>query len=172
VTYCIRRLLFVTLGCCLLPAETPDVPKELRVPDGQTLLLRLHGEGKQIYSCLNAAGVYAWKLKGPEARLIDEDGKVVGRHFAGPTWESTDGSRVTGKLAASVASPDAGSIPRLLLSAASHEGAGVMQRVLSIQRLDTKGGVAPSTGCAAGSENAETSIPYEASYYFYGAAGK
>jgi hypothetical protein len=164
-------LLLLSVAPHILPAQTLDIPKELRVPEGQTLLLRLHGEGKQIYSCRNAADVYAWKLKGPEAKLVDDDGKVVGRHFAGPTWESTDGSRVTGKLAASVASSDANSIPWLLLSAASHEGTGVMQRVLSIQRLDTKGGAAPSTGCAAGRENTETSVPYEASYYFYGAAG-
>ena len=163
-------MLLLPFGCGILAAQTPEVPEELRVPEGQTLLLRLHGEGKQIYSCQRAADGYGWKLKGPEAKLIDKDGKVVGRHYAGPTWESTDGSRVTGKLAASVASPDAGSIPWLLLGAASHEGTGVMQRVLSIQRLETKGGAAPSTGCAAGSGNIETSVPYEASYYFYGDA--
>ncbi len=167
-----RFLLLLLLGCGISFAQTPDIPKELRVPEGQSLLMRLHGEGKQIYSCVSAAGAYGWKLKGPEAKLIDEDGKEVGRHFAGPTWEATDGSRVMGKLAASVPSPDEGSIPWLLLSAASHEGTGVMQRVQSIQRLDTKGGAAPSTGCAAGNENAESSVPYEASYYFYGAAGK
>jgi hypothetical protein len=57
----------------ILPAQTLDIPKELRVPEGQTLLLRLHGEGKQIYSCRNAADVYAWKLKGRGASLRGSD---------------------------------------------------------------------------------------------------
>ena len=34
----------------------------------------------------------------PIATLL-MDGKTVGRHYAGPSWELTDGSAVTGKVA-------------------------------------------------------------------------
>jgi hypothetical protein len=143
-------------------------PKELQPPSDQTLLLHLTGKGKQIYVCQNNADTYAWKLKAPDAKLFTEDGEQAGRHYAGPTWEANDGSRVGGKLLASVPSPDSTSIPWLLLTATSHQGDGSMAKVLSIQRLDTKGGVAPSAGCSAATQNSETSVPYEASYYFYG----
>jgi hypothetical protein len=73
-----------------------------------------------------------------------------------------------GKLVTSLPPPDSNSIPWLLLKVKSHEGNGLMTRVDSIQRLNTKGGVAPSAGCDASSENHETCVPYEADYYFYG----
>ena len=163
----------VLLGIALLPApvlvaELPAVPKELQPPAGQPLLIQLHGEGKQIYVCQRAGSLYAWKLKAPDAKLTDQNGNLAGRHFAGPTWESNDRSQVSGKLTASVASPEIGSIPWLLLTATAHSGTGAMQKVQSIQRLNTKGGAAPAAGCTAGNESAETAVRYEASYFFYG----
>jgi hypothetical protein len=146
----------------------PNAPPALQVPKGQALLLHLNGKGKQIYVCQNSGGAYAWKLKAPDAQLFSDAGKLAGRHFAGPSWESTDGSRVTGKLIKSLPSPESGSIAWLLLTAAAHDGAGVMSSVQTIQRLETKGGVPPATGCEASHENEETSVPYSASYYFYG----
>lgn len=131
-------------------------------------MLSLQGKGSQIYVCQNTGGVYAWKLKAPDAKLFGDSGELVGRHFAGPTWEANDGSRVVGKLVTSVPSPDANSIPWLLLTAVSHEGKGLMTRVESIQRLKTKGGIAPARSCSAEVKDKEVSVPYEASYYFYG----
>jgi hypothetical protein len=161
------------LGCVLLsagvllPAES-RVPKTLLPPQGEVLILHLSGKGKQIYTCQSAGGVYAWKLKAPDAKLFRQNGELAGRHFAGPTWEASDGSRITGKLVASSPSPDSNSIPWLLLSVPSHDGAGIMSRVQSVQRLETKGGMAPGTGCSAPNENHETRVSYEATYYFYG----
>jgi hypothetical protein len=161
----------------LLPAATawaqfapdpPQAPKALRPPKGQTLILHLHGKGNQIYVCQGAAGVYAWKFKAPDAKLFGESGELAGSHFAGPTWEGNDGSRVIAQVAASVPSPRSGSIPWLLLTAIGRDDKGIMARVQSIQRLDTKGGVAPSAGCSAANKNTETAVPYEADYYFYG----
>jgi hypothetical protein len=169
----VARCLLVLGGLLLIqPAEAqlgikpPDAPKELQPPN-PTLLLRLQGKGSQIYVCQNTAGTYGWKLKAPDAKLFDESGEADGRHYAGPTWELNDGSKVKGKVLASAPSPDAGSIPWLLLTATSHEGHGVLTGVENIQRLETKGGVAPG-GCAAGHEMEEKSVPYEAIYYFYG----
>lgn len=149
-------------------AEPTDVPAALKVGPGQSLLLQAHGAGDQVYICKPSAdGKNAWTLKMPDAQLTDTDGKTVGRHFAGPTWESTDGSRVQGKPAANVPSPDAQSVPWLLLNATSHEGQGVMTSVTQIQRLHTTGGKAPQTGCDDAHTNAETRVAYQADYYFY-----
>jgi hypothetical protein len=159
----------VLLGFSFLQASAvPDVPKQLKPPGGQVLLVQAHGKGSQIYACQSTDGQYAWKLKAPDAQLLNGNGEKLGRHFAGPTWEANDGSRVIGKLAASVASPDADSIPWLLLESKSSEGPGLFASVKSIQRLNTKGGKAPASGCDAAHEKAETSVPYEADYYFYG----
>ena len=165
----ISRLALIVLVAGILGAQT-DVPQVLQPPTGQALLLTLRGKGNQIYECQNSAGVYTWKLKAPDAKLFKANGDLAGRHFAGPTWEGNDGSRVTGKLKASVPAPDPASIPWLLLTAVSHDGTGVMSNVQSVQRVETKGGLAPTAGCHAGEEHKDAPIPYEATYNFYGDA--
>jgi hypothetical protein len=149
-------------------APVPKAPKALQPPSDQAVVLSLEGKGSQIYVCQDTGDMYAWKLKGPDAKLFGESGEVVGRHFKGPTWEANDGSRVTGKLVASVPSPDSKSIPWLLLQAAAHEGKGLMSGIQSIQRLGTKGGVAPAVTCSARNKDKEVSVLYQAYYYFYG----
>jgi hypothetical protein len=87
----------------------------------------------------------------------------AGRGAQRPCWESTwDGSLVTGTAVAS--SPVTGSIPQLLLQAASHRGTGIFGAVTYIQRLNTSGGAAPATACVAGQTRA---VPYTAEYRFY-----
>ncbi len=124
----------VVLACSLYAAE-PSVPEPLRPPTGQRFLFQAHGDGDQIYTCKATDTGSEWKLKAPDARLIGPNG-TTGRHFAGPTWEASDGSRVIAKLIASLASPNPDSIPWLLLSATSHQGSGIMTDVVTIQRLD------------------------------------
>jgi Protein of unknown function (DUF3455) len=114
-----------------------------------------------------AVGGYTWNLKRPEAKLFGESGELTGRHF-GSTWVANDGSRVSAMLVASLPSPDSGSIAWLLLTMTSRDSAGLMSRVESLQRLDTKGGVVPAAGCGATNVNEEVAVPYEANYYFYG----
>ena len=144
------------------------VPPALQAPEEQTLLVRLQGKGSQIYLCQHAADGYAWKLQAPDAQLFDQNGKLMGHHFAGPTWEAADGSQVSGKLAASVPSPDGASIPWLLLTVTSHKGTGLMSRVESVQRLETHGGLAPAASCDVANVGKSKAVPYEAGYYFYG----
>jgi hypothetical protein len=144
------------------------VPGNLQVPATQKLIFEAHGIGDQIYTCNETAGAYAWKLKAPDAQLLDVHGKVLGRHSAGPAWEAKDGSRVVGKPVASVASPDPHAVPWLLLDVVRHDGNGSMSPVVSIQRLNTKGGKAPGTGCDASHAGTEVRVPYQADYYFYG----
>jgi hypothetical protein len=92
---------------------------------------------------------------------------LIAKHYAGPTWKHHDGSEVVGKVAARLDSPDANSIPWLLLTAASHSGSGVFATVTSIQRLHTKGGQPPQSGCDDSHRDAETKSAYSADYYFY-----
>jgi hypothetical protein len=144
-----------------------QVPQQLAPPANEHLFLRLHAKGDQIYTCKGEDGQFAWTLKAPDAQLFDKDGKPFGKHFAGPSWEANDGSRVTGKAVANAPSPDADSIPWLLVKILSHEGNGVFSRATTIQRLNTKGGKAPASGCDASRASQEIRVPYSADYLFY-----
>jgi hypothetical protein len=147
--------------------QPPDTPPALRVSDNQKLLLKAHGTGTQIYTCKSGDSGPAWTLKGPDALLFDASGKQVAKHFAGPTWQANDGSSIKGKIVANAPAPHADAIPWLLLSAASHDGNGIMTSVERIQRLNTEGGKAPAAGCDAAHTGDETSVHYAADYYFY-----
>lgn len=153
-----------------LSANAQQVPKELQPPANEQLLLQVHANGDQIYSCKADGGQFAWALKAPEAQLFDKSGKPFGKHFAGPSWEANDGSSVTGKALANAPSPDADSIPWLLVAVASHSGEGVLARVTFIQRINTKGGKAPASGCDAAHADQETRAPYSADYVFFALA--
>ena len=150
-------------------AITPNVPQSLRPPTDQKFLLRAYAKGVQIYRCEPSPTdptQFVWTLKAPEAMLFDEQGIVIGSHYAGPTWESAgDHSKVVGTVKERTASPDSGTIPWLLLQAKSTEGPGLFPRVTSIQRVNTHGGLAPTnSGDRVGQE---VRAHYTADYYFY-----
>lgn len=151
----------------------PDVPDKIKAPAGEEVVLLAHASGSQIYVCQPGTdGTPAWILKAPKAELRDQQGAIIGRHYAGPTWKDNDGSEVTGKAVGKVDSPDSASIPWLLVTVTGHSGDGVLSRVTSIQRIHTKGGVAPTAAdCNASKQNAESASDYTADYYFY-APGK
>lgn len=144
-----------------------EVPKQLQPPANEQLILQVHAKGDQVYTCKSDATQTTWTLNAPDAQLFDKDGKPFGKHFAGPSWEASDGSRVTGKAIANAPSPDADSIPWLLVNVVSHEGNGVLSRATTIQRLNTKGGKAPASGCDASRAGQELRVPYSADYLFY-----
>jgi hypothetical protein len=151
--------------------SSPKVPNALNLPDARVLLLKAHGDGVQIYDCkssADAAGHFKWILKAPEADLIDDKGKKIGKHYGGPTWESNDDSKVVGELQQHVDAPSADAIPWLLLKAKSNEGTGIFKDVSYIQRLETEGGKTPAAGCDAAHGGAEVRVHYTANYYFYG----
>jgi uncharacterized protein (DUF2147 family) len=149
--------------------ETSAIPVALHVPAGEVLAIPARGIGVQIYECEAAQDDpthYTWTLKAPEAELQDESGLVLGKHYDGPTWEGTDGSKVVGEVVAKVDTADAG-VPWLLLHAKSTSGAGMFAHVTSIQRLHTVGGKAPATGCDAQQVGRERRVSYTADYRFY-----
>jgi hypothetical protein len=135
------------------------------------VLLKANASGVQIYECKAAAGnpgAFVWALKAPEAALFDERGELIGKHYAGPTWEARDGSRVVGEKVAQSDAPDAGAIPWLLLRVRQTEGNGVLSGAQSVQRVATSGGKPPPDGCDAAHASQEIRVPYTATYYFNG----
>jgi hypothetical protein len=151
--------------------HVPDVPDAIHAPPGQRVVLVAHASGSQIYTCQSGPdSKFMWILKGPDAELSDAEDKVIGNHFAGPTWRLKDGSEVTGKAVAHVDSPDPASIPWLLVNSVAHRGTGLLTNVTTIQRVHTHGGQPPAGGCDEPHRNAETKISYTADYYFYAPA--
>jgi Protein of unknown function (DUF3455) len=146
----------------------PKAPEIIRVPDGQNVLLKALGKGVQIYECKATAAdpdKFEWSFKAPEADLTNKHGKKIGKHYAGPTWEANDGSKVVGEKKAEAPRP--GAVPWLLLQAKTHEGSGTFAKVTYIQRVDTEGGVAPTARCDRAHVNSEARVDYKANYYFY-----
>ncbi len=125
------------------------------------------GKGVQIYTCKASNDGYAWSLKAPDASLHDAKGNVIGKHFAGPSWQASDGSVVVGEPLNVSPSPNAGAIAWIVLQAKSHSGNGEMTNVQYIVRTRTEGGVAPASGCDAGHAGNEVRVPYSAVYLFF-----
>jgi hypothetical protein len=149
-------------------APPPNVPDAIRSRAGEEVALVAHASGSQIYACrAGADGKFIWTLRAPEAELKDENGGVIGSHFAGPAWKLKDGSEVTGKAAAHVDSDDASSIPWLLVDVVGHSGTGLLTKVTTIQRVHTHGGKPPAGGCDESHHDAEIKSGYTADYYFY-----
>jgi hypothetical protein len=142
--------------------EINPVPVKLMPPEGHTVLFKTTAEGVQIYVC-NAKA---------DADLFDEQGRRIGRHFAGPTWEALeDGSNVIGTLIEKTDAPKTGDIPWLLLKRKSGAGKGRFSRVTYIQHVDTEGGVAPPGTPEKSRQGEEVRVKYKATYVFYCAKG-
>ena len=148
--------------------QVPDVASQLAVPNGHVLLVKAFAVGMQNYVCSEGKSGFEWTFKGPQADLADAAGRPIGKHYAGPTWEASDGSKLVGRAVASLAAKSGDAIPQLLLVSSENSGAGVFAGVMTIQRLETKGGLAPSEPCAADQLGRLVQSPYTATYYFYG----
>jgi hypothetical protein len=158
-----KRLVFVL-------ALTGSLSTDARAEDATTIavnsgvtIAKLDAAGAQVYVCAkNAAGVLNWTFREPIATLLEE-GKTVGRHFLGPTWEFADGSHVVGEQVSEAPGKTAKDIPSLKLSVKEPPNSGLVAGATSILRIDTKGGV------FAGPCNNEGELhpePYTATYIF------
>jgi len=145
------------------------VPATLVPPATESLKSKVSAVGVQIYICnAKVNGSYAWTLLAPQANLFNDEGKLVGTHFIGPTWQSNDGSSVAGAKVAG-ATVDASAIPWLLVKGVSHAAEeGRFSDISYVQRLSTVGGLAPTDVCDA-THNLGTVVqsPYSADYFFY-----
>jgi hypothetical protein len=154
------------------PEEPVDVPSTIAAPAGTKLFLVGHAVGVQIYRCDAVGSGYKWNLLAPRADLYGDNGKLLATHFGGPTWQAKDGSFVVGRVVDRA--PAEGTIPWLLLEVASSGGPedGRLARTAYIQRLATTGGLAPASGCDAGTVGAVAEIPYTADYAFWRKKGQ
>lgn len=147
-----------------------SLPDSVKVPTGHQVAMETVGAGDISYECrakANAPGQHEWVFVGPDARLTDRGGKQVGRYYGPPaTWESMDGSKLTGTQVA-VAPNGTGNIPFQLVKANPATGSGAMQGVSYVQRVATQGGVAPAMACGASSLGQKQVVKYQADYIFY-----
>jgi hypothetical protein len=152
------------------PYDQSMLPAPVQVPAGHKVALETVGAGDITYECrakANMPGQFEWVFVGPDAKLMDRGGKMVGKYYGPPaTWESMDGSKLTGAQVA-VAPAAQGSIPLQLVKANPAMGMGAMTGVTYIQRVATQGGVAPAMACAAGNLGAKQAVKYQADYIFY-----
>ena len=167
--------LLMWLAGCATPGTgtVPAVPDNLRVSSTQRLSLETKAVGVQIYDCKPGTADptrFEWVFRAPEAVLFDAAGNRVGKHYADPSWESNDGSKVVGEAIARDDGPNADAILWLLLRAKSTSGDGILGRTTSVQRIRTVGGKAPVSGCGQAQAGQEARVPYEAAYYFYAPA--
>jgi Protein of unknown function (DUF3455) len=142
-------------------AETP-LPDAIAAPEA-TVVLSVYAEGAQVYECkVGGDGKLAWTFREPIATLL-VDGKTVGRHSAGPSWEHSDGSAVVGKAVGNAPGATPADIPWLKLEVVSARGSGVLSGATTVQRINTMGGKLEGPCDKAGTFK---SVPYAADYVF------
>lgn len=168
------------LAACASPTGTAmpgfmqdSLPAAVQVPAGHKVAMETVGIGRITYECrakTGAADQFEWAFVGPDARLDDRMGRTVGRYYGPPaTWESNDGSKLVGTQVA-VAPAQPGSIPLQLVKAQPATGQGAMTGVTFIQRVATRGGVAPAMPCDAGALGRKEVVQYQADYILWKAA--
>src|SRR5262245_44887620 len=168
-------LIAAAAGAGPVPRTAPGDPLDPRAYEPNSKpFLELRGIGVQKYTC-QANGT--WLFTDPDATLLKTNGapQAEGTHFLNfatgrPVWRFQDGSSVEAARKAS-ASNGGGNVALLLLEAvATAEGADGdrLSRTTWVQRLNTSGGVAPTTPCTPGDHLA---VPYAADYVFWRATG-
>lgn len=163
-------VLLVVSGCAAppLPPVNSDLPEELRARPGAILEDVLSARGDVIYECERGGNGLSWAYHGTESSLLDSTGKRVGVDAPGGYFTADDGSYVVTRsdAKASVA-PD--SLPWARLASRFNAGRpareGRFARTDTIQRVNTKGGLAPDAACA--DEGAMLYVPYSATYLTY-----
>jgi len=149
------------------------LPASIQVPAGHRVAMETVGVGEITYECRakgDAPGGHAWMFVGPQADLNSRSGVKLGAYFGPPaTWKANDGSHITGKQLA-VAPGEKGSIPMQLVQANPAVGQGAMTGITYVQRVQTKGGVAPVVSCDSGQLGRKEIVKYQADYIFWKAA--
>src|SRR5437867_3204149 len=175
----------------------PPVPDNLKVdPEFEPFLEGL-GVGTQNYVCRPSGSGFAFVLFTPQATLFSDNNKqlithfnsrnpfeantdptVVGDRMIRVTWQdSRDTSTVWAKVNPGQSSTDPAFVKQdaiawLLLEVVGAQdgptGGDTLTATKFIQRLNTFGGLAPSTGCASLTEVGNRAfVPYRADYFFY-----
>jgi Protein of unknown function (DUF3455) len=158
---------FAPLALGIVDAQPATTGPTNLVPEGETARFTYAAVGVQIYECKLVDGKPAWAFVAPEADLFDATGRRVGKHYAGPSWESDDGSKIVGTLKARADATRPGAIPHLLITTKADARAGVFANITSLQRVNTLGGVAPTTSCTAADIGKQARVYYSADYRYF-----
>jgi hypothetical protein len=172
-----RTILSLLLLICTLTGftQTQEVPSAVKVPEDCKLILHAYAKGVQVYTCTQDAGDtlrYVWTFTEPRANLYATSSysKLIGKHYFNPakkaTWQYTDGSTISGAKLQQAPSPDSLAIPWLLLKGITPTGTGILSPVVYIQRINTKGGIAPAVADRQ-HKGQQSEQPYTAEYLFY-----
>jgi hypothetical protein len=166
----------------------PPVPANIRVLPGNRVFFVGHATGTQNYVCLPSGTSFKYTLFTPQATLFNEADKEVTTHYFSPnpaeagairaTWQhSRDTSTVWGVVPPSDSSSDPafvkpGAIAWVKVTAVGADegpnGGDTLVKTTFIQRLNTSGGLAPSTGCSSLADVGRPAfMPYRADYFFY-----
>ena len=171
----IKLLALIVLVAATAPIHTamatdgPTLPAQCGaiVPEaGNKLDSHVYAKGVQVYQW-NASTNF-WDFVGPRADLFAEESfhGEIGSHFIGPNWQSKGGSRVTAAaIQGKTCTPDPNAIAWLLLKATQTTTFGMFRDVTFIQRVNTTGGLRPTTPGTLHGEIKE--VEYTAEYYFY-----
>jgi len=176
----------------------PQVPVDIQVPAGNVAFLKGAATGTQNYACSPSGTGFAWILFTPEATLFNRADKQIITHFFGPNpsaadvntdprviatgairaaWQARDTSTVWARVSPLsrpvVVRPD--SLPWLLLEVVGAQegptGGDTLVPTTFIQRVNTVGGLAPTTGCSTAADVGKKAfIPYTADYFFFSKA--
>jgi hypothetical protein len=172
--------------------SVPSVPAAIVIEEGNVPFLVGHATGTQNYICLPSGTGFAYKLFTPQATLVGDNGKQIITHYFSPnlakdgairaTWQDKNTNIVWAEVKAGDSSSDPafvqpGAIPWLKVTQVGAQpgenGNDKLTDTTFIQRINTAGGIAPSTGCAAATDiGNQAFVPYTADYYFYRAAKK
>jgi len=163
----IKKILILSMMLQGAAYAEVSIPEQIKVPADYSPVLTVHAKGDQIYQCSANKGEYAWETQAPDAKLFDAQGKIVGNHTAGPLWEYKEGSRVVGRVVKKIDMAPGSAIAWLLVEVVSHKGDGLFSNVSYINRINTHGGLPPSSGCDANHLGGEKRVAYTADYIFY-----
>ena len=182
----VATLVIGASGAAAADVIPPVVPTDFQPPAGSKAFLIGHAYGTQNYSCLPSASGFAWVLFGPQATLFNDDSEQLITHFLSPnpdengvaraTWQHSRDTSAVWAFAyktltdANYVAPDA--IPWFLLKVVGAEDGPMAGDKLSnatwIHRVNTGGGLAPTTGCGSASDVGKKAlVPYVADYVFY-----
>ena len=166
VTILITTVVLLVAGAKVSRA-TEAVPAALQPPTGYTVAFTAKASGVQIYtSAADGGAAPKWVFEAPLAELNGRKGVI--HHYAGPSWEAADGSKVARDTATpviTVPAKRATDIPLLLVKVTADPAAGVLNKVVYVQRISTQGGVAPAKPPTR--VGTKVGVPYTATYVFY-----
>ena len=170
LTVCIGTFALQQQAAAQTDPAQKDLPALIQVAAGNKLVLEAQAEGTITYECRKEKDpltAYKWAMVSPQAVLKNSEGKEIG-HYSGPParWTLNDDSFVTGSQVA--VSPNGNkNIPLQLVKADMSGGLGELTAITYIQRVNTKGGVAPKSKCSENNEGEKAQVDYSARYRFW-----